>query len=311
MQHVFFSVFPIFLITMMGSIIKNKWIKSEEFWRGLEKLSYFLLFPVLLFNYISAADLSSGNLTHLVWGLVISTTIVACGLVFYQKRHDIPPSKFTSIFQGSIRYNSYIFFALGKSLYGEEGLTTVSVISAYMIIFTNVMSVFALVHYAQEDSEQDRGGINIMPLLRRCSVNPLIIASILGFAFNYLDLKLNICIKNTLESLSDAALAMGIMNVGSGLRFTINSEYFAQIKISFLVKLLILPIVTFIILSIISVTGVPKHVGILYSGLPCATTSYVLSKQLGGDHDLMASIITVTTILSVLTLSLLLYIFQF
>ncbi|MBP7190509.1 MAG: AEC family transporter, partial [Rickettsiaceae bacterium] len=208
-------------------------------------------------------------------------------------------------------YNSYIFFALGKSLYGEEGLIIVSVISAYMIIFTNFLSVFALVHYAEEGANHHSPYPSLTTLCRRCAVNPLIIASILGFTFNYLDLKLNICIRNTLESLSDAALAMGIMNVGSGLRFSINSEYFSQIKISILVKLLILPVVTFIILSTISVTGVPKHVGILYSGLPCATTSYVLSKQLGGDHDLMASIITVTTILSVLTLSLLLYIFQF
>jgi len=47
---------------------------------------------------------------------------------------------------------------------------------------------------------------------------------------------------------------------------------------------------------------------ILYSALPCASTSYMLSKQLGGDADSMARIITATTVLSLLFLPLVVYI---
>lgn len=311
MQHIFWSILPIFIITLMGSVIKKKWITSEEFWRGLEKLSYFLLFPILLFNYISTADLNSSSIVRLIIGLAISSILLLVGLILYKKYyHNIENSRFTSIVQGSVRYNSYIFFALGKALYGDDGMVIVSVVSAYMIIFTNVLSVFVFIHYTGESEDQDK---NIIPtismLLRKCSVNPMIIASLAGFIFNYLDLSLNIGVKNTLESLSDAALAIGIMNVGSGLKFVIDSEDISLIGVSCIAKLLVFPLISFVILSIMSVTGVSKEIGVLYSGLPCATTSYVLSKQLGGDHSLMASIITITTIFSVLTLSLLLYIF--
>lgn len=308
MQHIFWSILPIFLITLMGSVIKHKWITSDEFWRGLEKLSYFLLFPILLFNYISTADLGSGALTRLVWGLIISSLIVSGSLAFYQNKYNIDKAQFTSIFQGSIRYNSYIFFALGKALYGDEGLVIVSVVSAYMIIFTNTLSVFIFVHYLGNDDKSADSAPSLTMLLQKCAANPLIIASILGFMFNYADLSLNIGIKNTLDSLSNAALAMGILNVGAGLRFIINLYDIKNITIAGVVKLLILPIVTMIILSLTSIEPVPKAIGVLYSGLPCATTSYVLSKQFGGDYKLMASIITITTIFSVLSLSLLLYI---
>ncbi len=308
MQHIFWSILPIFLITLMGSVIKNKWITSDEFWRGLEKLSYFMLFPILLFNYISTADLGSGALTHLIWGLIISSLIVAGGLAFYQNKYNIDKPQFTSIFQGSIRYNSYIFFALGKSLYGDEGLVIVSVVSAYMIIFTNTLSVFIFVHYLGNNEKDKDSRPSLAILIQRCAVNPLIIASILGFMFNYADLTLNIGIKNTLDSLSNAALAMGILNVGAGLRFVVNLYDIKYITITSAVKLLIFPIITMIILSLTSIGDVPKAIGVLYSGLPCATTSYVLSKQFGGDYKLMASIITITTIFSVLSLSLLLYI---
>lgn len=307
MQHVFWSILPIFLITLLGSVIRNKWITSDEFWRGLEKLSYFLLFPVLLFNYISTADLGSGAFTQLIWGLIISSLIVALGLAYYQYKQNIDKAQFTSIFQGAIRYNSYIFFALGKSLYGDAGLVIVSVVSAYMIIFTNALSVFIFVYYLNaEEPKQNHPSIAI--LIQRCAVNPLIIASILGFMFNYAGFSLNIGIKNTLDSLSNAALAMGIMNVGAGLRFVINLYDLKYITIAGVIKLLIFPVITMAVLSLMSVEQTPKALGVLYSGLPCATTSYVLSKQLGGDHNLMASIITITTIFSVLSLSLLMYV---
>lgn len=301
---------PIFIITLMGSVIKNKWITSEEFWRGLEKLSYFLLFPILLFNYISTADLNSSSIVRLIIGLAISSLILLSSLVFYKKHYPMQNQQFTSVLQGSVRYNSCIFFAISKALYGEEGMVIVSVVSAYMIIFTNVLSVFAFIHYTADlESREKNITPTIIMLLHKCSVNPMIIASVLGFLFNYLDMHLNIGIKNTLDTLSDAALAIGIMNVGSGLKFIVDSKDLYLISITGIAKLLIFPLISFVILSIMSVTGISKEIGILYSGLPCATTSYVLSKQLGGDHSLMASIITITTIFSVLTLSLLMYIF--
>jgi predicted permease len=139
------------------------------------------------------------------------------------------------------------------------------------------------------------------------TTNPLIISSILGFIFNYSDLRMNVGIGNALQSLSDAALAMGLMNVGAGLRFDIGSKYFKSIAFTSFVKLLIFPIITASVLMVSMVDGTPRAIAIVYSALPCASTAFVLSKQLGGDSDLMAAIITSTTILSVLTISLVVF----
>ena len=307
MTEIFFSILPIFLITMLGAAIRRYWLTSDEFWRGLEKLSYFLLFPAVLFNYISTADLGSGALVKLVFGLIISTLIVASGLVLYQKKKPIAVSEFTSIFQGSVRYNSYIFFASGSALYGEAGLAIVAVISAYMIVFTNVISVLAFNTYIKSEHIDDYGLKAITAFIKKFTTNPLIISSLAGFVFNYAGFEMNIGVKKTLHTLSDSALAMGLMNVGSGLKFTINSLYINRMAFTGITKLCILPAVTTLVLSFSSIEETHKAIGILYSGLPCASTAYILSKQLGGDADLMASIITVTTALSVFSLSIIMY----
>ena len=293
---------------MLGTGSKKYWLTSDEFWRGLEKLSYFVLFPAVLFNYISTADISSTSLITLVFGLIISSMIVVVGMIWYERRYEIDKVEFTSIFQGGVRYNSYIFFALGSALYGEKGLGIIAVISSYMIIFTNVISVLMFNSYIKPLAHSDNSKLETLSaLINKFTTNPLILASVAGFIFNYLGLHMNIGIHHTLVSLSNAALAMGLMNVGAGLKFTFNERYMNHIMVSGVIKLCILPIITFIILSILGITGTPKAIGVLYSGLPCASTAYILSKQLGGDADLMASLITVTTVVSVFTLSIIMY----
>ena len=140
-------------------------------------------------------------------------------------------------------------------------------------------------------------------LLLSFARNPLIIASVAGFLFNYLDLEMNIAVHKTLNSLSDAGLAMGLINVGAGLSFTISSVYIQRILFTGLIKLCVLPIVTAGILTLFMIGDESRAVCMLYSALPCASTAYILSKQMGGDSDLMAAIITATTVFSVFTIS--------
>lgn len=308
MNEIFCSTLPIFLIMLLGSIIKNKWLTSEEFWRGIEKLSYFVLFPAMLFNCVSTADLSVASIIKLVVALVISTILVLIGLIIYQKKYNIDKVQFTSIFQGSIRYNSYIFFGVSSPLLGPSGLSIVAVISSYMIIFTNILSVMIFAYYIPNKSVTNTIRTSFVLMMKLIVRNPLIIASLVGFVFNYSNLELHLGLKKTLDSLSNAALAIGMLNVGAGLNFTIRQELLHNVMFTSFVKLVAFPLVSVVVLWLMSIDGLDRSVGILYSCLPCASTAYVLSRQLDGDPDSMASIITFTTFFSVVTISIIMYI---
>ncbi|MCC8467793.1 MAG: AEC family transporter [Rickettsia endosymbiont of Eriopis connexa] len=308
MNEIFCSTLPIFLITLLGSIIKNKWLTSEEFWRGIEKLSYFVLFPAMLFNYVSTADLSVASIIKLVVALIISTIIVSIGLIIYQKKYNIDKVQFTSIFQGSIRYNSYIFFGVSSPLLGSSGLSIVAVISSYMIIFTNILSVMIFAYYIPNKSVTNTIRTSFVLMMKLIVRNPLIIASLVGFVFNYSNLELHLGLKKTLDSLSNAALAIGMLNVGAGLNFTIRRELLYNVMFTSFIKLVAFPLVSVIVLWLMSIEGIDRSVGILYSCLPCASTAYVLSRQLDGDPDSMASIITFTNFFSVVTISIIMYV---
>lgn len=307
MGNVFYSVLPIFLIALLGSLIRRKWITSDEFWRGLEKLSFYLLFPALLIQHISRADFSSGEFISLTVTLLISTSLVAVFLVIYQIKTGYNNVEFSSIFLGSIRYNNYIFFALADALFGDNGLTIVSTISPYTVVLTNTVSVIVFAHYMPKDLQSTSHKSGFYVALKSVIMNPLIIASIIGFLMNYFQIELNYGIKNTITSLADASLTVGIIVVGAGLKFRINPEHFRQVLMTSSIKLILMPIVTFIILQISSIGGAAKSIGILYSCLPSSSSSYILSRQLGGNPETISAIITFTTVFSVLSLSILVY----
>lgn len=307
MINVFYNVLPIFLIALIGSVTRRKWIKSDEFWRGLERLSFYLLFPAILFEEIYKVNMITTDVFRLVIALVISTIIIAVFLIFYCTNGEYTNKQFTSIFQGGTRYNSYILFALGAGLFGNEGLSVVSYISPYMIIFNNVTSVMIFVFYAPKEPGNSLRR-NLLIMIKSVVMNPFVIASILGFIFNYYDLKLNTGVEKTIHSLANSALSIGIIIVGASLKFKIDQSHFRLVMFTSSIKLIAMPIVTFIILWLMAISGINKSVGILFSCLPCASSAYILSRQLGGDPETMSSIITMTTLFSILSLSMLVYI---
>ncbi|MCF8462495.1 MAG: AEC family transporter [Rickettsiaceae bacterium] len=307
MFDIFDAVLPIFLIIALGTFFKKNWLKSEEFWRGLERLSYFVLFPAALFNSISSANFIFIEQAKLILALVATKVIVTIGLMILWKKKNFDKVIFTSVFQGSIRFNNYIFFALGTGLYGYEGMKIVSIISAYMIIFTNIVSVLMFNYYLPDNVSEETKIGNFIKLFYSLISNPLVIASVAGFIFNYCEIVLPKLCSNFLLNLANCALTIGGITVGANLKF-IQLSGSKLLGISVVTKLFIVPCITAILLAIFKVEGLDRLVAIVYSVLPCSSTSYILSKQLGGDPDSMTQIITMSTALSIITIPTMLYI---
>jgi malonate transporter and related proteins len=262
----------------------------------------------MMISSIQSIELQMSVLAKVIISVALPTLIIAA-LVTYYKKDDTPGTRFTSIFQGSIRYNTYIFFGLGGSLFKQEGLSLVASISALMIIITNILSVLVFYHYIPREGEDKN---LIIKMSKGLASNPLIISSFIGLFLNYFEIKMSPGILKTLNSLSGSAFAIGCLIIGSALRFDFKNYSTQEIKdmaFSISIKLLLFPMLTVIVTKILGVTGVAKFVCILFAGLPTATNSYILSRQLGGDYVMMSNIITITTVLSLFTLSLILYIF--
>lgn len=298
MLNIFLSVMPIFLLIVTGYVAKQRFLPDEGFWRTADKLVYYVFFPSLLLLDVSGASFSSANTSTSIVATIGGTLIVA-GLIFVgQGVVKVENDLFTSIFQGGVRYNSYVFIALAQSLFGSEGVAVAGVFVAYMIVLTNVMSVLVMNHYGNGGKKSFRGMASAL------AKNPLIVGALVGLAFNAAGVQITGAVRQFMTYLGNAATPLSLMSVGAGLVLTMHSRRTAATAYSVGLKLLLMPLCTVALLRALGASGTPANIALLYASVPCAGNAYILSRQMGGDSEAMASIITWTTLLSAATITL-------
>lgn len=293
------SVIPIFGLVMTGFIAK-RFLPSHDLWKGIEALVYYLFFPILLILEISKANFSEPGLIEALLATFFATLLIALLLFPIKQLFKIENRLFTSIFQGGTRYNSYVFLALSQSLFGTSGIIIAGVFMAYMIIIINILCISVLNLYGSNQSgKKSLGGI-LLALLK----NPLIIGVLIGIAANLLQIELSGPFKQWMLYLGNSATPLSLMSVGAGLIIIMDAGKMKAITFAIALKLLLMPAITIFLLKILGVEGVTAGIALLFATMPSAGNAYILSRQMGGDSNAMASIITWSTLLSIITIPL-------
>lgn len=297
MLAVFISVVPIFLLIVLGFLAKRYVLTDTGFWAGADLLVYYLFFPALLVREIAGADFVGGATFGGLQATIGGT--LAVGALIFATRLLVPlkDDLFTSLFQGGVRYNTFVFIALAQALFGPVGLTLAAVFIAYMIILINVLCVLVLTRYGKA------GQTSITGLLAGLLRNPLIIAAVLGVVINRSGLAIPAALAPLLQYLGNAATPLSLMSTGAGLMLLLPRHKLAATSYAICLKLLLLPALTFALLRWQGVDGTLANVALLFASMPCAGNAYVLARQMGGDTEAMAAIITWSTLLSIISIT--------
>lgn len=145
-------VFPIFLIMMLGVILKRKNMVDEKSLNVMNSLIFRLFMPTLLFfNIYNMGDLSTlsfDNLKLLAYAFIsILIVLFLAWLIYMPNVKD--RKKLSVLIQGVYRGNFVLFgLAIADSLYGKESLGTVSLLTAIVIPTFNVIAVILLEYYS-------------------------------------------------------------------------------------------------------------------------------------------------------------------
>jgi predicted permease len=287
---------PLFLLILLGAVLGVKRWPSDTFWPHMERLIYFVLFPAMLVATLATADVSQVPVVRMA--LVLLGAMIGFGLLLWRLRAQLQlaPAAFTSVFQGAVRFNTYVGVAGAAALHGSAGATTAAVAVALMVPLANVMCVASFV--AAGTLGNASIGKSAMALVK----NPLILACLLGIALNLSGVGLPGWSHDTVELLGRAALPLGLVAVGVALRPAALLRLDRGVLATNSIKLLLMPAMVLVLGWLVGLDTVSSDVALLFAALPTATSAYILARQLGGDAELMAAIITGQTLLAMLTL---------
>lgn len=300
MASVLSALLPVFLIIALGTVLRLTLLPERAAWDAFERLTFYVLFPALLFVTTATADLSELPVTGVggaLFGAIMVMTIVLIALRKpLQRALAMDGPAFTSLFQGAARWNTYVALAIAGGLYGALGLALVSVAIVAMVPILNFICVLVLARYAAEEAPNARKMAGMV--LR----NPLIWSVLAGIAVNAAGVPLPRIAIEFLEILGRAALTLGLLSVGAGLELDKLWRPRASVVAAVFLKLAVMPVIALGLAFWIGLGGPALAVVAIASSVPSAPGAYILARQMGGDAPLYAQILTMQTVFALVTI---------
>jgi predicted permease len=295
MLAIWAALIPVFLLIASGYGLRRIKFPGDELWPPLERLVYFVLFPSLLCANLAEADLEGFRVGPLALAIVGALGLMSLLMVALRRHFGGGPA-LTSVFQGTVRFNSYVGLAIAGELWNSAGAALAAVVVAIMVPASNAFSVLALASFSTARPPR------IRKILLLMIQNPLILACVAGVILNVTGLGLPPVIGPVIKIFGQAALPIGLMCVGAGLELGAIRDAGRIVAEAALIRLLGMPLIMALLCGLFDVSGLTAKVVILMAALPTASSSFILARQLGGDVALMASIITVSTLAALLTM---------
>ena len=295
---IFGALGPIFAMILLGAGLRWLRFPGDSFWPMAERFTYFLLFPALLVRELALARLADYAVKPVALVIVLLLSGMTAAVYALRPWLRVEGPAFTSVYQGVIRFNTYVGLAVVLAVFHAEGGTVAALVMAIMIPLINVLCVLVLTAHAG-------GQATVGGLFQGLITNPLIVACLVGIVLNGTGIGLPLGSAAVLDILARAALPLGLLAVGAGLRLDALTRPGLLVGTSGL-KLLIMPALAGLLCRLVNTGRLETAVLVTFAALPSASAAYILARQMGGDGPLIAAILTVETVLALVTLPLVL-----
>ncbi|WKF86171.1 AEC family transporter [Lacticaseibacillus pantheris] len=233
-----------------------------------------------------------GSVAMIVMYLV---QIICAHLVFFKV--ESPNLKRTAIY-GSIYSNvGFLGIPLAGSLFGKTGVF-------FAVI---AMAIFNVFNWSHGVSLFRTGGYGSpLVMIKEILLNPNIIAIIIGLTLFLTSTHLPSTIYQAFTYVGNANTPLSMIIVGNSLGdLKINRKMINQpILIALVLRNLIFPVISIIILLFFHINGVASSVLLLMSACPVASLGVLFTLQVKGDVDPALTLMGTSTLLSLVTIPL-------
>lgn len=318
----FNAVMPILLLALVGYLLRVIHFADDAFFKKANSMVFKVFLPVLLFNNVYAIE----SLSDIKWDVVIFcvAAVLAISLFAYLTSGFIAKTRKQKgvLTQCAFRSNyAIIGIPLAESLGGAASVAFASVLSAVAIPLFNVLAVIILSHYADDEHEA-----SVKKTLVKTAKNPLILGVLSGVAVVFLRniLPFDFTIKDNLpflysaiNSMSKIASPLALIILGARFDFSKVASLYKQIAWGTFTKTVLTPVVALglaVVLSeyagIFSLTAVEYPALIALFSTPVAVSSAVMVGEIGGDEQLAGQLVVWTSIVSMLTMFIIIFVMK-
>lgn len=310
MENFIFSInstMPIFLVILLGYILKVKGFLTEEFADIANKFCFSIALPVMLYQDISKTNVREDmDVRFFMYCLIV--TIVMFALVWMIAKIFVKDKSMVGAFaQAGARGSAAILgVAFVENICGDIGMTALMIVAS--VPFFNMLSVIILVCESPEENKQGLGKIKAS--LINIAKNPIIIGILLGLIASLVGLKLPVIIDRSFDYVGRTATPIALIAIGAGFNL---KEAITRLKPAIaasFIKLVGLPMLFLPIAVKMGFRDAEMVAILVMLAAPTTVSSYVMAKSMNNDHVLASNVIVLTTLISSVTLTMWVFILR-
>lgn len=294
------ATLPIFLMILLGYLLKQKGLFTNEFSQVANKYVFHVALPVLLFQDISSSDIRSVFDGRFVIFCMIVTTLMFGGIYFIASRWIKEKPVLGAFAQASARGSAAVLgIAFVQNIYGNSAMAPLMIVASVPLY--NIYSVIILTVCGSTSTTKSH---TIKKSIKNILKNPIIIGIFAGMLASLCGLSLPKIPTKTISYIANTATPIALLVVGATFDGT---KALAKIKptmIATFIKLIALPAIFFPFAIAFGFRGSELVALLVMLGAPTTVSCYVMAKQMGNDDVLTSSIIVLATLVSSITLTL-------
>ena len=296
------QILILFGLACIGYFIRKKELVSDNFINDCTNYALYVSMPCFLFNIITGTTYSNDKIGNMKNMLIISiigffTLIIISNILskyIAKERKKMQVLKFAFIFSNV----GFMGLPIVFSVYGEEGIFFASIVN---LVFNILLFTLGVYIYTGGKGEKFKYG-NI--------INPAVISIIIGFVFFFLKINVPIVLSRVIEIAGSSTTLFSMLVIGmiiskKGIDFSVLS---GELVIGILLKNIVIPFSLIIFLSAIFENNISLKIFLITMSMPAGSTTAMFAYKYKSDYAFASEIITFSTILSVVSIPILLYI---
>ncbi|MEA5039898.1 MAG: AEC family transporter [Clostridiaceae bacterium] len=297
---------PIFAIIALGWLLRRNEVLNENFVLRTNDLIFRVALPAKLFIDVSSSDLRATMNIKFV-SLAVGVTLLCILLAWIFGSHFLKePSEQGAFIHGAFRGNfAYVGLTLLQNLIGTQVLALGAVIMATVVPIYNIAGVVILT-LKKTDAEKPKFGRLLIDVVK----TPMIAAILIAIPFSLLQIKLPFIIEKPLSYLSVMVAPLALLCVGAGVRLESIRGDLRKILPACAFKLILQPLLMVPAAIWLGLSGPEVMVLLILAGVPSAVNVYIITQKMGGDGEMASAIVVLSTALSIVTLTIWLFVLK-
>lgn len=296
-MSIFVILLPIFFVFFVG-YASQRFLKLDT--GMISKFALYVLMPFLVFQTFYQNDISLSHLKLIMYlimlcGLLLFIIIIISFLFEYSVK-ERAGLMLSSAFMNNGNYGTPLILFL----FGEKGLEIAIIL---MVIQQFIMSTLGIYIGAKGGTESE----GVLKAIRSIKKMPMVYAALIGTCFNLFDIPIG-KLSEGINLIAEAAIPAVMVTLGMNLaNIVISKIEWNKLFISLVTKLLLSPIIAFLITILLPVDELTRQIMIILAATPTAANTTLFALQFNVEPQNVSSATLMSTLASMITVPFVIY----